>query len=420
MTARQTNNSLAAALSSIEVSAAPVASAASSGTSSVASSQPGESVDVSPPLVNPVVLANPLSTASSASLSPELVSIINQAVQAAVQASQRQPEPAIAAPASCSGVTSPPSSLGSLASSFLAAGTGFQPSSSSSSTPGRPIPFVVPTFVSTFNAPVPAIVSSSGQALSGVSPQLFPSTRTVNSLADQPFVVGPGYSPVPAKLVSQIRTGTFVDLSELLAANLVSSDTEPQLMFDGRLVLSAPPKKPRRRIEDIISWTEAFTVFSLVLTSFFPHRWKDLTLYKLLILRIARQFSGRVWLAYDKAFRDHAAATQLADWSTMNAQLFTFHAGGASSRSSNLGTPPDSSEPVGSSSSRIPCMSWNKGRCTAPYTICRYFHRCSTCGGSHRSVSCSARPDRKQESFTRRRSRSPAASSSSGQKSRRQ
>ena len=420
MTARQTNNSLAAALSSIEVSAAPVASAASSGTSSVASSQPGESVDVSPPLVNPVVLANPLSTASSASLSPELVSIINQAVQAAVQASQRQPEPAIAAPASCSGVTSPPSSLGSLASSFLAAGTGFQPSSSSSSTPGRPIPFVVPTFVSTFNAPVPAIVSSSGQALSGVAPQLFPSTRTVNSLADQPFVVGPGYSPVPAKLVSQIRNGTFVDLSELLAANLVSSDSEPQLMFDRRLVLSAPPKKPRRRIEDIISWTEAFTVFSLVLTSFFPHRWKDLTLCKFLILRIARQFSGRVWLAYDKAFRDHAAATQLADWSTMNAQLFTFHAGGASSRSSNLGTPPDSSEPVGSSSSRIPCMSWNKGRCTAPYTICRYFHRCSTCGGSHRSVSCSARPDRKQESFTRRRSRSPAASSSSGQKSRRQ
>ena len=146
-----------------------------------------------------MVSANPLPTASPAVLSPELVSIINQAVQA----SQMQPEPAIAGPASCSGVTSPSSSLGSLASSFLAAGTGFQPSSSSSSTPGRPIPLVVPTFVSTFNAPVPAIVSSSGQALSGVAPPLFPST--VNSLTDQPFVVGPGYSPVPAKLVSQIR-----------------------------------------------------------------------------------------------------------------------------------------------------------------------------------------------------------------------
>ena len=110
MTARQTNNSLAAALSSIKVSAAPVSSAASSGMSSVASSQPGESVVVSLPLVNPMVSANPLPTASPAVLSPELVSIINQVVQAAVQASQRQPEPAIAGPPSSSGVTSPSSS----------------------------------------------------------------------------------------------------------------------------------------------------------------------------------------------------------------------------------------------------------------------------------------------------------------------
>ena len=195
--------------------------------SSFASLQPGESVVVSSPLVNATVSANPLPMASSAVLSPELVSIINQAVQAAVQASQRQPEPAIAGPASCSGVTSPSSSLGSLASTFLAAGTGFQPSGSSSSTPFRPIPLVVPTFVSTFNTLVLAIVSSSGHALSGVAPQLFPSM--VNSLRDQPFVVGPGYSPVPAKLVSL----KFVDLSELLAANLVSSETEPQLMLDG-------------------------------------------------------------------------------------------------------------------------------------------------------------------------------------------
>lgn len=112
--------------------------------------------------------------------------------------------------------------------------------------------------------PVLAIVSSSGHALSGVSAQLPPSVAplpVVNLLVDQPFVAGPGYSPVPAKLVSQIRSGKFIELSELLAANLVSSKTEPQLMLDGRLVLSAPPKKPRRHIEDITTWMEAFTVF---------------------------------------------------------------------------------------------------------------------------------------------------------------
>ena len=63
-------------------------------------------------------LANPLLTASTAVLSPDLVSLINQAVQAAVRASQRQPGPAIAGPASCPGASSSSASLGGLASTF--------------------------------------------------------------------------------------------------------------------------------------------------------------------------------------------------------------------------------------------------------------------------------------------------------------
>ena len=74
-----------------------------------------------------------------------------------------------------------------------------------------------------------------------------------------------------------------------------------------------------------MTWSEAFTIFTLILTSYFLHRWKDLTSYKLLILRTYRQFSGRVWLAYDQAFRQHAAATKLVDWWTMkfNSKIFT-------------------------------------------------------------------------------------------------
>lgn len=39
-------------------------------------------------------------------------------------------------------------------------------------------------------------------------------------MADQPFVVGPGISPVPAKLVSQIVVGKHIDLGDLLPVNL--------------------------------------------------------------------------------------------------------------------------------------------------------------------------------------------------------
>ena len=189
------------------------------------------------------------------------------------------------------------------------------------------------------------------------------------------------------------------------------SDPEPQLRLDGRLVLTTLPKKQRLRIDDIASWTEAFTIFSLVLTTFFPQRWKDLTVYKLLILRIYRHFNGRVWFAYDQAFREHVAATRLLDWSVMNAQLFNFHAAGASVHSSGARSALDSSEPSGSSSSLISCISWNKGRCTAPYATCRYHHRCSTCSGSLWALVCPNRSEWKSQSDGKRRARSPAASS---------
>ena len=42
---------------------------------------------------------------------------------------------------------------------------------------------------------------------------------------------------------------------------------------------------------------EAFAIFSLILVSHFPNRWKDLMQYQLLILRAYCHFSSRVWLA---------------------------------------------------------------------------------------------------------------------------
>ena len=160
----------------------------------------------------------------------------------------------------------------------MAAGTGFSSGQAASATPqGRPAPIVVPSFISTFATPIPALASSSARSLSSVSlaaPISLNAAQVPSAIpgvvADQPFFVGPGFSPIPAKLVSQIVCGKYVDLSELLAANLMHSDPEPQLLLDGRLVLTTPPKKQRRRINDIASWTEAFTIFSLVLTTFFP------------------------------------------------------------------------------------------------------------------------------------------------------
>ena len=98
---------------------------------------------------------------------------------------------------------------------------------------GLLLAIVVPSFVSTFATPIPALTSSSARSLSSVSlaapislnAALVPSAIP-GVVVDQPFVVGPGFSPIPAKLVSQIVSGKYVDLSELLAAYLVRSDPE--------------------------------------------------------------------------------------------------------------------------------------------------------------------------------------------------
>ena len=62
----------------------------------------------------------------------------------------------------------------------------------------------------------------------------------------------------------------------------------------------------------------------------FPTPLERLTSYKLLILHTYRQFSRCVWLDYDQAVRQHAAAVKLVDWSALNGQLFNFHTAGAS------------------------------------------------------------------------------------------
>ena len=89
-------------------------------------------------------------------------------------------------------------------------------------------------------------------------------------------MVGPRFSPVLAKLVSQIVAGKFVELHELLPSNIVLTEPDTQLLFDGRLALTSPPKKPKRRIEDISNWLEAFSIYCLIPVSYFPHRWTDL------------------------------------------------------------------------------------------------------------------------------------------------
>ena len=207
-------------------------------------------------------------SSSSASLSPEIVSLIAQSVQAAVTAEQAR--------SSSSPATSISSgAIGGVPAIATPAAIVAQPSA------GRPVStssVSMPSFLSTFTAPALPTLSLAASSLGGsshgasnVAVASVPS-HSASIVADQPFVVGPGVSPFPAKLVSQIMASKYVDLCDLLPANLQVREPEPHRLFDNRLVLTSQPEKSSRRIEEIPTWTEAFAIFPFILVSHFPHR----------------------------------------------------------------------------------------------------------------------------------------------------
>lgn len=162
----------------------------------------------------------------------------------------------------------------------------------------------------------------------------------------------------PSKLVSQIVSGKFVELSELLSSKIAQtqSNSDPQLFFDGWLVL-----QPRLRSQNGVSTILAvgwrlFSVYCLVLTSLFPHRWKDPLLYQLLIADLW-PVHQLVLLEYDRA---GPAATNLTHWSTLNVHLFNFHTARASVHGPD--TVYDSNESRGAASCNTICRSWNCGQ----------------------------------------------------------
>lgn len=86
----------------------------------------------------------------------------------------------------------------------------------------------------------------------------------------------------------------------------------------------------RKEIKDILTWLEAFSVYALLLTSYWPTLVADLLKYQLLIIRTPQQFAGSAWLSYDHAFCHQAAVYKLTDSSNINSALFYFYLSGGS------------------------------------------------------------------------------------------
>ena len=128
-------------------------------------------------------------------------------------------------------------------------------------------------------------------------------------------------------------------------------------------MLINPGPRNTKQLMDIINWVQAFSIYASIFCVHYPHRARDLWLYQLFIVRIARQFRGLTWANYDKAFRRDAAARNVTDWSQMNVELFHYHSATSWLEIAQPRRP--FIEARGSPSSQFLCRSWNRDHCSA-------------------------------------------------------
>ena len=71
-----------------------------------------------------------------------------------------------------------------------------------------------------------------------------------------PFSLGPGHTPIPAKLVSKILTGQFVELADLIPENLdVPEQVQHTITITGSSLVPSSPARPKRKeVIDVVTW----------------------------------------------------------------------------------------------------------------------------------------------------------------------
>ena len=246
------------------------------------------------------------------------------------------------------------------------------------------------------------------------------------SKADGPLFLSVLFPPIPEKLVTKIRAGSFVDMQELLPDNMALLKQLENLQSD-----KAKSKAKLREVKTLSSRLYCFLAYIAVATP--DKHTRDLLTYARLVMREALRTGGDGWAAYDRLFREHAALDKARrfDWTTLDSGLhqatFIRQAGPSGATCTHCAeadhstkacalvsvqdspgrrddSPPPAKRarpsqqrpavpprPRGEAADKI-CISWNRGYCIFPR--CNVDHICATCKkGDHRAKDCDSTPD---------------------------
>lgn len=217
----------------------------------------------------------------------------------------------------------------------------------------------------------------------------------------------------------KIRDGEYVSFNTLLKTPLTEGHLhqasrrirlleDPDVPDGFSLSVSSGAQAPSRKVSDLPSWLEAWSVFLAATLTVHPEKAIELVSYQAFIVESMSKYYVPAVLEYDANFRRMAAYDPSMPWDKRDADLFAELIGASSSaqRSAFRGSLSSSSargsfrgKSAGyrnrggrhrytTTADGTPiCLRFNmQTGCNAD--TCRYTHACSACRGPHSAVSC--------------------------------
>lgn len=223
-------------------------------------------------------------------------------------------------------------------------------------------------------------------------------------------------------LLMKIRRGLYVEFSSLLPVSTIDGRDHPSRRVEistddsSDAITVATSQPARRKVDDLPSWLEAWTVFAAASTAANPQRALQLWAYQDLILSAARRYRFEAVMEYDRSFRRLAEKEPSVRWDRRDPDLYSaaftgqgvaaagrpaperfvagsgqpFRNGGAPVRRSAPGSSAAHNQRFFATPDGVPiCRNYNTKGCTIAH--CRFAHICFRCRGPHscrNSVDC--------------------------------
>ena len=219
-----------------------------------------------------------------------------------------------------------------------------------------------------------------------------------------------GVAHVSGETIRKILRVEFVELATLLPSRSAHAEPEAKRFkinqTDGNEIVLASAASSKRKIESLIDWVEAWSIFSTIVTCNMPDTANGLMQHQLRVVQAAQKYRLAAVLEFDIRVRQAIAKDSSRSIGVMDTELFTQcftgHALPVCNKCHKTGHVTSScfagrrdtasfrgSQPAKGGQDQPVCRRFNTGSCS--FTECKYEHVCSFCRGSHAAASCPAR-----------------------------